>query len=120
VNADETTELALKFDGHGLLAAIICDSSDGAVLMFAYMNKDAFERTRETGLIHFWSRSRQALWLKGETSGETFKVDDIRVDCDQDCLQVFVTPQKTGAACHTGRRSCFYRRVDRNQLKFLG
>ena len=118
MNTDETTELKLKFDEHGLLGAIIVDASDNAVLMFAHMNAEAFAKTRETGFIHFWSRSRQKLWMKGESSGETFKVVDIRVDCDQDCLLIRVDAQGKGNACHTGRRSCFYRRVNGNGLEF--
>jgi phosphoribosyl-AMP cyclohydrolase len=115
---DETTALHLKFDNHGLLGAIIVDASDNDVLMFAHMNGEAFEKTQSTGLIHFWSRSRQKLWMKGETSGETFKVVEMRVDCDQDCLLIRVEPQGQGKACHTGRRSCFYRRIESNTLEF--
>jgi phosphoribosyl-AMP cyclohydrolase len=115
---DETTVLHLKFDNHGLLGAIIVDASDNDVLMFAHMNVEAFEKTQSTGLIHFWSRSRQKLWMKGETSGETFKVVEMRVDCDQDCLLIRVEPQGQGKACHTGRRSCFYRRIESNTLVF--
>jgi phosphoribosyl-AMP cyclohydrolase len=115
---DETRDLALKFDAQGLVSAIVVDAHDNAVLMFAHMNAEAFAKTCETGLIHFWSRSRQTLWMKGESSGETFRVADIRVDCDQDCLLIAVTPQGKGNACHTGRRSCFYRRVDGNVLIF--
>jgi phosphoribosyl-AMP cyclohydrolase len=118
MNTDETTELKLKFDEHGLLGAIIVDASDNAVLMFAHMNAEAFAKTRETGFIHFWSRSRQKLWMKGESSGETFKVLEMRVDCDQDCLLIRVAAQGKGNACHTGRRSCFYRRVENDALKF--
>jgi phosphoribosyl-AMP cyclohydrolase len=118
MNSDETTELKLKFDAHGLLGAIIVDARDNAVLMFAHMNAAAFARTLETGFIHFWSRSRAALWMKGETSGETFKVVDMRVDCDQDCLLIRVEAQGKGNACHTGRRSCFYRRVEGQALAF--
>lgn len=118
MNNDETTELKLKFDEHGLLGAIILDASDSAVLMFAHMNAEAFAKTQETGFIHFWSRSRQKLWMKGESSGETFKVIEIRVDCDQDCLLVRVEAQGAGNACHTGRRSCFYRRVNKGGLAF--
>ena len=118
MNNDETTELELKFDEHGLLSAIIVDARDSSVLMFAHMNAEAFEKTRATGLIHFWSRSRQTLWMKGETSGETFKVVEIRVDCDQDCVLVRVEAQGEGKACHTGRRSCFYRRVQGDSLEF--
>lgn len=115
---DETTELQLKFDADGLLGAIIVDSTDNAVLMFAHMNAEAFARTQETGFIHFWSRSRQSLWKKGETSGETFKVVEMRVDCDQDCLLIRVEAKGKGNACHTGRRSCFYRRIDGAKLAF--
>jgi phosphoribosyl-AMP cyclohydrolase len=118
MNIDETAELKLKFDEQGLLGAIIVDARDGAVLMFAHMNGEAFARTRETGFIYFWSRSRQKLWMKGETSGETFKVVDMRVDCDQDCVLVRVEAQGAGNACHTGRRSCFYRRVEGDSLEF--
>jgi phosphoribosyl-AMP cyclohydrolase len=119
MNIDETTELKLKFDDHGLLGAIVVDASDNSVLMFAHMNAVAFAKTRETGFIHFWSRSRQQLWMKGETSGETFSVVDMRVDCDQDCLLIRVQAGGKGRACHTGRRSCFYRRVDGDGLVFV-
>ena len=116
---DETTAFTPKFDDHGLIGAIVQDAADGTVLMFAHMNADALDLTRKTGLIHFWSRSRKKLWLKGETSGETFKVVDLHVDCDQDCLLIRVTPQGKGNACHTGRRSCFYRTVEKDgQLAF--
>jgi phosphoribosyl-AMP cyclohydrolase len=115
---DETTAPELAFDASGLIGAIITDSRDNAVLMFAWMNHDALKATRKTGLIHFWSRSRKKLWMKGETSGETFKVDGIFVDCDQDCLLIKVTPQGKGNACHTGRRSCFYRRLEGDELVF--
>ncbi len=118
MNIDESTELKLKFDDRGLLGAIIVDASANAVLMFAHMNAEAFAKTRETGFIHFWSRSRQKLWMKGEMSGETFKVVEIRVDCDQDCLLIRVEAQGKGNACHTGRRSCFYRRVESDGLTF--
>jgi phosphoribosyl-AMP cyclohydrolase len=118
MNIDESAELKVKFDDHGLLGAIIVDSSDNAVLMFAHMNAEAFAKTRETGFIHFWSRSRAKLWMKGETSGETFKVVEMRVDCDQDCLLIRVEAQGKGNACHTGRRSCFYRRVTDDGLEF--
>jgi phosphoribosyl-AMP cyclohydrolase len=118
MNIDEITELKLKFDDHGLIGAIIVDATDNAVLMFAHMNAEAFAKTRETGFIHFWSRSRSKLWMKGETSGETFKVLEMRIDCDQDCLLIRVEAQGKGNACHTGRRSCFYRRVNDDGLEF--
>lgn len=115
---DETLDLELKFDAQGLIPAIVCDVADNAILMFAFMNKLAFDETNRTGLVHFWSRSRNSLWKKGETSGETFSVEEIRVDCDQDVLQVMVSPNGKGNACHTGRRSCFYRVIDGEKLEF--
>lgn len=115
---DETTSFTPRFDQQGLISAIVQDAADGTVLMFAHMNAEALDLTRKTGLVHFWSRSRKALWLKGETSGETFRVVDLRTDCDQDCLLIRVTPQGKGNACHTGRRSCFYRSVTATGLTF--
>ena len=117
MSTDESLELNLKYDANGLVGAIIVDAADGTVLMFAHMNAEAFAATQRTGLIHFWSRSRGKLWMKGETSGETFRVVEMRVDCDQDCLLVTVEAQGAGNACHTGRRSCFYRRVEGEDLK---
>ena len=81
-------------------------------------NADALRLTQETGIAHFWSRSRKALWKKGETSGETLQVKALLTDCDQDVVQVKVIPQGKGAACHTGRRSCFYRMVEGERLVF--
>lgn len=115
---DETDTFAPRFNSDGLIPAIVTDAGDGAVLMFAYMNADALRLTRETGLAHFWSRSRQSLWKKGETSGEALRVTALLTDCDQDVMQVKVIPQGKGAACHTGRRSCFYRRVEGERLVF--
>ena len=116
---DETTAFQPRFDADGLIGAIVTDARDGAVLMFAYMNAESLRLTQDTGIAHFWSRSRQALWKKGETSGETLKVTEILTDCDQDVLQVKAEPQGLGAACHTGRRSCFYRRVEGSELVFI-
>ena len=113
---DETLAFRPRFDSSGLIPAIVTDARDGTVLMFAFMNAEALRLTQETGFAHFWSRSRKALWKKGETSGETLKVTEILTDCDQDVLQVKAAPHGTGAACHTGRRSCFYRRVDGDAL----
>ncbi len=115
---DETLELGLRYDAQGLIPAIIVDQSDNAVLMFAFMNAEAFAQTQRTGIVHFFSRSRAKLWKKGETSGETFELVDLRVDCDQDVLLVRVKPQGKGNACHTGRRSCFYREIKGNALVF--
>jgi phosphoribosyl-AMP cyclohydrolase len=97
----------LAFDRYELLPAIIQDVGSGEVLMLAYMNKDSLQKTLETGLTCFWSRSRQTLWQKGETSGNTQVVKEIFYDCDADTLLVKVQPN--GPACHTGHRSCFYR-----------
>ncbi len=119
MDQDESRDLNLRFNGRGLIPAIVCDARDNTLLMFAYMNEEAFRLTQSTGLAHFWSRSRERLWKKGETSGETLSVIEIRVDCDQDSLQVYVVPNGTGAACHTGRRTCFYRKINGNQLTFL-
>ena len=98
-----------KFDEHGLIACIVTDAGDGELLMFAYMNEEALARTIESGEAWFWSRSREALWRKGETSGNTLTVTGIRIDCDQDAIQLKVRVGGKGAACHTGARSCFYR-----------
>ncbi len=100
----------LKFDKDGLIPAIVQDHENGDVLMMAFMNRLAVEKTLETGLCHYWSRSRRKLWLKGETSGNTQTVMELYHDCDNDCLLVRVI-QKT-AACHTGHRSCFYSKIE--------
>jgi phosphoribosyl-AMP cyclohydrolase / phosphoribosyl-ATP pyrophosphohydrolase len=95
------------FDDHGLIPCVVQDARTGEVLTVAYMNEDALARTRETGETHFWSRSRQQLWHKGETSGNVQKVQRMRYDCDADALVALVEP--AGPACHTGERTCFYR-----------
>ena len=102
--------LELKYDEKGLIPAIIQDDETGEVLMMAYMNETALARTIETGKTHFWSRSRQKYWLKGESSGHVQDVVGIYTDCDTDTLLVRV--RQTGAACHEGYRSCFFRRRD--------
>ena len=106
-----------KFDAQGLLTAVAVDADNGEVLMVAFMDHEALEKTRETGLAHFHSRSRGRLWMKGETSGHVLRVEEIRVDCDQDALILRVTP--AGPACHTGAVSCFYRRLDGAELTRL-
>lgn len=108
---DETLRLQLKFGADGLLPAIAQDAVTGDVLMLAYMNAEAFAATVASGRATYWSRSRQALWCKGETSGHVQMVQEIRVDCDQDTVLLKV--RQTGAACHTGRPTCFYRAVER-------
>ena len=100
---DPTT---LRYDAKGLIPAIAQDADSNEVLMMAWMNQEAVERTLETGRVTYWSRSRQAFWIKGETSGHVQELVSLRVDCDRDCLVMQV--RQTGAACHTGRRTCFY------------
>ena len=100
----------LKFDDRGLLPVIVQDSSSGQILMLAYANREALEMTVKTGRTHFWSRSRKKLWNKGEESGHFQDVKEIFVDCD--CDTVLITVEQTGAACHTGRPTCFYRSGD--------
>ena len=97
--------------GDGLVPVIVQDDASGAVLMLAYMNREAYERTLATGYATYWSRSRQAFWVKGETSGHRQKVRAIHVDCDGDTLLLRVV-QQGGAACHEGYESCFFRRLD--------
>jgi phosphoribosyl-AMP cyclohydrolase len=104
-----------RFDANGLMGAIVTDATTGEVLMFAFMNEEALTRTLETGEAHFWSRSRRALWRKGETSGNVLRVVEMRTDCDQDCLLLRVEIGGDKAACHTGRQSCFYRRIERDE-----
>ena len=96
----------LKFDEAGLIPAIAQDMENGDVLMMAWMNADAVRATLDTGRMTYWSRSRQAFWIKGETSGHVQELVDFRIDCDRDCLLVRV--RQTGPACHTNRRSCFF------------
>ena len=103
----------LKFDEKGLIPCVVQDYKDGAVLMVAYMNKEAVKRTIKTKKATFWSRSRGKFWVKGESSGNIQKVKELYYDCDGDCLLVKVL-QIGGAACHTGFRSCFFRKVSQS------
>jgi phosphoribosyl-AMP cyclohydrolase len=102
-----------KFDGDGLIAAVVTDVASGEVLMVGYMNAEALKRTIETGEAWYWSRSRQSYWKKGETSGQIQTVHEILTDCDQDALVLKVSVGGNGATCHVGYRSCFYRRTVR-------
>jgi phosphoribosyl-AMP cyclohydrolase len=111
---EEGTVFAPRFDAHGLVTAIAVDATSREVLMLAHMNAEALRLTLDTGFAHYYSRSRQKLWKKGETSGETQKLVEMRTDCDQDAILLMVEQQGHGGACHTGRRSCFYRAVDAN------
>ncbi len=101
---------AARFDADGLVAAVAQDDATGDVLMLAYMNRETLRQTLETGVMTYWSRSRQKVWVKGETSGHVQNVRSVAVDCDGDAL-LFRIEQVGGAACHTGHRSCFYRAV---------
>lgn len=109
---EEGGVFAPRFDAHGLITVVTVEDGSNDVLMVAHMNAEALSLTIDTGIAHYWSRSRKALWKKGETSGELQEVLEIRTDCDQDCLVMIVRQTGRGAACHTGRKSCFYRRVD--------
>ncbi len=100
-----------KFDANGLVTAVVTDSGDKSVLMVAHMNAEALSLTLETGITHYWSRSRQEIWKKGETSGNMQSVKTIRTDCDQDALVIEVEVAGNGVSCHTGEKSCFYRVV---------
>ena len=104
-----------KFDGAGLITAIVVDADGGSILMLAHMDKEALAKTRESGLAHFHSRSRERLWMKGETSGNVLRVDRILVDCDQDALILVCRP--VGPACHTGALSCFFRELEGDALR---
>jgi phosphoribosyl-AMP cyclohydrolase len=101
-----------KFGSDGLATCVTLDASRGDVLMVAHMNEAALRATLATGVVHYWSRSRGALWRKGDTSGQVQTLVEMRVDCDQDAFLAFVNVGGDGGACHTGRRSCFYRRVE--------
>ena len=111
---EEGLALTPKFDANGLVTAVVTDVANGDVLMVAHMNAQALALTIETGFAHFWSRSRQSLWKKGESSGHMLAVRDIRIDCDQDAVWVKAVP--AGPTCHTGARSCFFRRVGADGL----
>ncbi|GAB4522833.1 MAG: phosphoribosyl-AMP cyclohydrolase [Amphiplicatus sp.] len=110
---EETRALSPKFGPDGLIAAAATDAATGRLLMIAWMNEEALRLTLETGEAHYWSRSRRTLWRKGETSGHRQKVVEVRIDCDQDAVELVV--EQTGPACHTGRRSCFYRVVTQDR-----
>jgi phosphoribosyl-AMP cyclohydrolase len=106
---EEGTVFAPNFDAEGLIPVVTTSAKTGEVLMLAYMNEEALTRTIETGEAHYWSRSRGGLWRKGEVSGNTQRIVELRTDCDQDAIWLKVEIAGTEACCHTGRRSCFYR-----------
>lgn len=111
---EQGTTFQPRFDATGLMTAVAVDAESREILMLAHMDAEALAKTRETGLAHFHSRSRGRLWMKGESSGHVLKVEEIRVDCDQDALVMLVRP--AGPACHTGAVSCFYRKLDGDRL----
>lgn len=108
---ETTLDFLPKFGPDGLIPAIVTDARSGDVLMFAYMNEEALRKTVTSGVGHFWSRSRAKLWKKGEESGNLLNVREVRTDCDQDVVWLLVDVGGDGVACHTGKVSCFYRRV---------
>ena len=115
---EETTAFRPRFNADGLICAAATDAHTGRLLMIAWMNAEALDKTLATGEAHYWSRSRAKLWRKGESSGHVQKVVEVRTDCDQDALQLIV--EQTGPACHTKRKSCFYRVVEKDGgLKFI-
>lgn len=108
---EEGTVFAPKFDANNLIVCVTIEHATREILMVAYMNQEALNKTLKTGVAHYWSRSRAVLWRKGDTSGQVQKVVSLKIDCDQDALVLSVEPGGDGKACHTGRKSCFYRLV---------
>jgi phosphoribosyl-AMP cyclohydrolase len=111
-NREEGLDFQPRFGADGLATCVAIDAGRGDVLMVAHMNEAALKATLESGLVHYWSRSRGVLWRKGDMSGQRQRLVELRVDCDQDAFLAFVEVGGDGGACHTGRRSCFYRRVE--------
>lgn len=125
--SEESTDFTPQFDDNGLMPAIAIEQTTGTALMLAYVNQEALQKTLDTGYAHFWSRSRQRFWQKGETSGNRLKIKEILIDCDQDSLCLMVEMEGTKAACHTGRKTCYYRKIinkntpdDNLKLEFSG
>lgn len=115
VDRETGSQLNPKFDSNGLISAVVTDDSTGVVLMVAFMDAEALRMTQKTGTAHFYSRSRQTLWKKGETSGHVLHVKELLIDCDQDAVWVKADP--AGPTCHTGETSCFYRKVEDGELE---
>lgn len=112
---EEGDEFAPKFDATGLIVCITREFGSGDILMVAWMNREALSLTLQTSVAHYWSRSRNALWRKGDTSGQTQSVNSIHTDCDQDAILLTVVTGGDGGACHTGRKSCFYREIQNGE-----
>jgi phosphoribosyl-AMP cyclohydrolase len=110
-SVEESDRFEPRFDASGLIPCVTVDAANGDILMVAWMNEAALNRTLETGFVHYWSRSRQAIWRKGETSGSVQRVAEILTDCDQDVLLVRANVADRSGTCHTGRSTCFYRSV---------
>ena len=108
---EQGLHLTPRFDRDGLIAAVATDAGTGEVLMLAWMNAEALRLTVDTGIAHFWSRSRAKIWKKGEDSGNLLRIEELRIDCDQDAIWMKVRVEGAGVACHTGAKSCFYRIV---------
>ncbi len=117
---EEGASFTPRFGADGLIACITVDDRSGDVLMLAHMNREALDKTLASGVVHYYSRSRQNLWRKGDTSGQIQRLIELRVDCDQDAVLARVEVGGDGGACHTGRRSCFYRKVEGGGLKLVG
>ena len=111
---EQGQSLTPRWDAAGLVTAVVSDASTGEILLLAHMNQEALQRSIDSNEAHFWSRSRQSLWKKGESSGNVLRIVEMRIDCDQDAIWIKADP--AGPACHTGERSCFYRRIDGNRL----
>lgn len=109
---EEGSVFAPKFDDNGLITTVVTSFDTGEILMLAYMNEQSLQLTLDTGIAHYWSRSRQRLWKKGETSGNLQTIMEMRTDCDQDALWIKIKVAGDGPTCHTERNSCFYRRVN--------
>jgi len=120
MSKETSLELVLNFgpDGKTSIPVVTQDSKSKQVLLLAYVNKEAFEKTIQTGYATYWSRSRNCLWTKGETSGDKLKIKDILINCEQNSLLYLVEPARTNT-CHTGRKSCFYRRIKNGKLEFI-
>ena len=118
-STEEGAVFAPHFDSAGLITAVVTSADDGELLMVAHMNSEALRLTLETGIAHYWSRSRKSLWKKGETSGNLQTVIEMRTDCDQDALWLKVQVAGNGPTCHTERHSCFYRTVDIENNKVI-
>lgn len=114
----ETIIAQLKFDDKGLIPCIAQDAETGEILMFAFMNAESIKLTLETGIATYWTRSRQKIWVKGESSGHTQEIREIWFDCDHDCLLIKI--KQNVAACHTGYRSCFFNKIENGQVKEIG